>query len=284
MESNMPDLADHPASNTTKLLLMGDPGSGKTGALASLAHAGYNLRIVDLDNGLDILKNLLMDPKSPYSNTAYKNVKYVTLTERKMAISSRGGTEVPKSATVWNRLSSLLTNWKNGSEDLGPIESWTEKEVLVIDSMTLAGIAAYNFAWVSQAGNKNQDGRMIYFHAQSYLEYLMQCLYSEDVKCNVVVTAHVTFLGDEMDISHGYPMTIGSKLSLKIGRYFNSVLLLKSEGKNHRLYTVPTFKVEVKTSAPLRVKDSYDIRFGLADYFKDVRGIEPAASSVVKIA
>lgn len=268
----MPTLADHPSSKITKLLIMGDPGSGKTGALASLAHAGYNLRILDLDNGLDVLKNVLMDPKSPYDKEAYKRVNYVTLTEKALKISARGGMEIPTGgATVWNRISQTLNNFDN----LGPISKWTERDVLVIDSMTLAGIAAFNFAKTTNLptpGQRSVDTRMTYFHAQTYLEYLMQCLYADDVKCNVIVTSHITFIGDDNEILHGYPTTIGRALSGKIGRYFNSVLLMKTEGRQHRMYTVPlAVKVELKSSAPFRVKDSYDIKFGLAEYFKDVQ-------------
>jgi hypothetical protein len=270
----MPNLVDHHSAKTTKLLVMGDPGSGKTGALASLADAGYNVRIIDLDNGLDVLHNYLIDPKSPYKKDSYKNVKYITITERHSRISSRGGVEVPTSATVWNRITQSLMNWKNDSEDLGPISSWTEKDVLVLDSMTLAGIAAFNFSAVSNLGNKNQDPRMTYFHAQNYLEYLMQCLYADDVKCNVIVNSHITYLEGDNSIMQGYPTTIGSRLSSKVGRYFNSVLMMKSDGKNHRLYTIPSAsRVELKSSAPLRVKEYYDIKFGLAEYFRDVQGV-----------
>ena len=50
----MPNLSKHQSSEFTKLLLMGDSKSGKTGALASLVLAGYKLRILDFDNGLEI--------------------------------------------------------------------------------------------------------------------------------------------------------------------------------------------------------------------------------------
>lgn len=266
----MPSLINHPSSKTTKLLLMGDPGSGKTGSLASLADAGYNLRILDLDNGLDILRNILMDKNSPYKKDSVKNINYMTITEKHAKISNQAG--VLPSATVWNRIVAALNGWKekDNNIDFGPVTTWTEKDVLVIDSLTLAGIAAYNFAVISNPGNK--DNRMTYFHAQNYLEYLMQCLYADDVKCNIVVNSHITFIEDGAQIAHGYPTTIGRALSSKIGRYFNSMLLMKSDGRNHRLYTVPSAaKVELKTSAPLRVKDNYDIKFGLAEYFRDVQ-------------
>lgn len=280
----MPDLEKHASNTITKMLLLGDPGSGKTGSLAALADAGYELRIIDLDNGIDVLKNLLMDPKTPYAKDAYKRVKYVTLTERPSSITAVSTMAVPRSATVWTRLSSTLANWKNSDEDLGAITTWGPNIVLVIDSLTFAGLAAFNFAAVQNAGNKNQDGRIIYFHAQNYLEYLVQCLYGDDVKCNVIVTSHVSFIGDDLSVMHGYPTTIGRALSSKIGRYFNSVLMIKSDGKTRRLYTVPTSRVELKNTAPLRVKDSYDVTKGLAEYFKDVQGSVPQPVKIAAVS
>ena len=52
----MPSLSAHQSNDYVKLLLCGDSGSGKSGALASLVGAGYKLRILDMDNGLDSLK------------------------------------------------------------------------------------------------------------------------------------------------------------------------------------------------------------------------------------
>lgn len=278
----MPSLETHNSSIITKMILVGDPGSGKTGSLAALADAGYELRILDLDNGIDVLKNLLMDPKTPYAKDAYKRVKYVTLTEKPGNLSRVSTMAVPQSATVWNRIAQTLNNWKFPGEELGSITTWDEKTVLVIDSMTLAGIAAYNFAAVQNSGSK-VDPRMTYFHAQNYLEYLVQCLYSDDVKCNVIVTSHISFVGgeDNAQLLHGYPTTIGRALSAKIGRYFNSILMIKTEGKSRRLYTAPTSRVELKNTAPLRVKEFYEIKNGLAEYFRDVQGGSAPAFKVV---
>jgi hypothetical protein len=55
----VPQATKHQSHRTTKLLNLGDAGSGKTGALASLAKAGQRLIILDFDNGLDILIGLL---------------------------------------------------------------------------------------------------------------------------------------------------------------------------------------------------------------------------------
>src|SRR5216683_1625548 len=55
----MPTLSNHQSNDFTKMLIMGDSGTGKTGALASLVKAGYKLRILDFDNGLDVLKQFV---------------------------------------------------------------------------------------------------------------------------------------------------------------------------------------------------------------------------------
>ena len=57
----MPSLANHQSNQFTKLLLIGDAKSGKTGSLVSLVKAGYKLRILDFDNLLDILKFKVME-------------------------------------------------------------------------------------------------------------------------------------------------------------------------------------------------------------------------------
>lgn len=264
----MANIEDIKSTDPIKLLYIGDSGSGKTGSLASLC-GPYSVRVIDLDNGLPALRNELLDPTSPYKNYKKGSLKAVTITEKASSLNAVPGG--PKSATVWNRLVQMLNHWKDGDEDLGPVASWTTQDILVIDSLTFAGYAAMNFATLMNANNKNQDGRMNYFHAQNYLEHLIQFLYGDDIKCHVIITGHITFIGDEMTILHGYPATIGRALSPKVGRYFNSVLMAKSEGTNRRIYTQPVSRIELKNSAPLRVKPYYDLGTGLLSFFTDVQ-------------
>lgn len=56
----MTKLSDHHSSKIFKSLYIGDSSVGKTGSLVSLVKAGYFLRILDLDNGLDVLKQYII--------------------------------------------------------------------------------------------------------------------------------------------------------------------------------------------------------------------------------
>jgi len=176
-----------------------------------------------------------------------------------------------RQATVWPRFVNTLSSWEEDKVRLGSLNSWTEQDVLVIDSLSFLGKACFNHAAFQNVGSK--DGRMAYFHAQNYVEHTLECLYGDDVRCNVIITAHVIYIGDELQIQHGYPVSIGKALSPKIGRFFNSVLMVKSQGKSRKIFTNSVGQVELKNSAPLSVKAEYDIRYGLAEYFKDVQAV-----------
>jgi AAA domain len=273
----MPSLSAHQSSATTKLLFIGDSGSGKTGALASLAGAGYNLRIADLDNGLDVLSNLLSDSKSPYGNLALPRVSYQTLTDPMRNV---GGKLIPRTATVWQRLVKLLDNWKTDSEDFGPLSTWTPEDVLVIDSLTLASNAAMNFVCSMNGRLGQQPHQGDWYAAQQLIESLLQMLYDDGIKCNVIISSHIAYIGEENAPQRGYPASLGRALSPRIGRYFNSVLMARTSGSGNalkrKILTTSTNLVELKNTAPMRVKAEYDLATGLADYFKDVRSQTPA--------
>ena len=90
----MASIKNHQSTDVTKLLLVGDSGSGKTASLAQLANAGYNLRILDYDDGLAILPEFL-------NPDAVNNVSYVTLKD-----------PIGK-ADSFRRGVNLISNWKD---------------------------------------------------------------------------------------------------------------------------------------------------------------------------
>lgn len=296
----MPSILSHPARRTTKTLFIGDSGTGKTGALASLATSGQKLRIIDLDNGLDILKNLLTDPASTYAKQLSsakidlsEAIQYVTLTE---TMRETQGRLIPAKATVWDRTVKLLSHWKDGEIDLGPVTSWGPDTTLVIDSLTMLSTAALNFIQAmnghlgayqtaaGRAGASNENRREIGM-AQGLIESLLQMLYDDAVKCNVIVMSHIVYVDEsggvptlpgENAVLRGYPSALGRALSPKIPRYFNNVIQAKTTGSGsatrHRIYTMPQGAVDLKSSAPTRVKAEYPLETGLAEFFTAVRG------------
>ena len=277
----MPPLLEHQSTNTTKLLLVGDSGSGKTGALASLAADGYNLRILDLDNGLDVLRNLLADPKSPYPKDSINRVEYRTITDKMKNV---GGRQMPGQAKAWQEAVKMLDQWKyeydkvdgaKGTVDLGPITSWTGQDILVIDSLSMLSTAALNFILQMNGRLGQKPFQSDWGDGQMLVEGLLQKLYDDNVKCNIIVNCHITFIEIEGGQTRGYPNALGKALPPKIARYFNSTLMIQSKGagtaQKRKILTNTTGIIDLKNTAPLRVAAEYNIETGLAEYFKAVR-------------
>lgn len=280
-------------SDPNKILLVGESGAGKTCALASLLDAGYNVRVIDTDNGLSALRNILSDSKSKYSGEAMKRLAYVTITEPMRLVDGR---IFAAKATVWPRTTSVLSHWRNDDAlagtvcDLGPVSSWTDKDVLVIDTLSTLSQGALNFHLAMNgalgAVRTQNEVRRDIGGAQQFIRALLQMLYDASVRCHVIINSHVVYVrqdgtGDltpgENALTQGFPATIGRALSPEIPRYFNAVLMGKAVGSGlatrRKIYTVTQGNVNLKNVAPLRINAEYDQETGLADYFKAVNGV-----------
>jgi len=266
----MPSLKDHHSNTTTKLLFVGDSGAGKTGALASLAAAGFKVRILDLDNGVDVLRDLLTNGN--YTKDAINNVEYVTLTE---PMKNAGGKLIPAKASVWQRVAGMLGDWKDGDINHGSITTWDDQTVLVLDSLTMLSDAALSYILAMNGRLGQHPHQADWGLAQALVENLLRMLYDEGVKCNVIINCHIKPMGDDNGPERYYPNTLGKALPPKVGRYFNTVLLAQSSGRGSNLkrqiFTTSQGTIECKNTAPSKVQPSYPLDTGLADYFKAVR-------------
>lgn len=269
----MTKLADHPSSEATKLLLIGDSGAGKTSALISLVREGYKLFIQDYDNGLDFFKNYVA------KNLPDKigNVHYKTLTDE-YAFTGSGVTV--KKADAFTKGSNAIGRWTDDNgENLGGIGTWGSDVFLVIDSLSLMSRAAMH--QVLALNNRLASGpeQRDWMLAQNNVENMLAALFSDSVRCNVIVTAHVVQIEDANGVNQGFPQTLGKSLSPRIPRYFNTMLLVKTSGaganKKRVIRTVPDGTVGVKHSVATDLPVELPIETGLATFVKAARGELP---------
>jgi hypothetical protein len=246
----MPAYTDHTVGSRTKLLLCGDSGSGKTSSLASLANAGYNLRILDFDAGLDVLGNYL-------EGDAASRIHYVTLRDSM------------KTATAFENATKLITlGWKDGDIDLGLAKDWGDTDVLVIDSLTFLANSAMRRI-LQRDGKKFTDQPAIqhWGEAGRNIELLIQWLTSDELPCNLVVTTHVQYYDEPGGGSRAYPVALGRKLPTIIGRYFNTVLRIDVKpsklGGSRILRTASDYKMDLKNPAPKQIDPEVDLDLNL---------------------
>lgn len=275
----MPNLNDHPSTQLTKLLLIGESGTGKTGALTSLVKAKFKLRILDFDNGLDVLRQYV---KKECPELAM-NVEYVVLRDPKTA--GPAGITIPGGPKAFIKGMKMLDRWLspppppkdevnvNTSLDLGSPAEWGPECILVIDSLSFMSDAAEDWAkTIVPSGKGGQDGRAVVGEAQRAIESMLGLLTNASFNTNVIVTAHVTYIDMPDGTKRGMPNAPGVKLSPLIPRYFNSTALAASSaGGKRTIKTVSTGMIDLKNPAPFAMAPELPIETALADFFKTVR-------------
>jgi len=269
----MPKLSDHQSNEFTKLLLTGDSGSGKSGALASLVKAGYKLRILDLDNLLDVLKYYVQrDCPDKIGNVEFRTLrnKYKTTAE---------GPVIDGAPNAFINAMKMLDLWKykddDGNEvDLGKPSEWGPDCVLVIDSLSRLCDSAYDFRVpLTPKGKGGEfDGRAVYGDAQDAIENCLALLTSKSFATNVIVIAHIPYQEQPDGTKKGFPQGVGQKLSPKIPQYFPAYALAEKKGEKRVLRTTSTPLIDLANPKPFEMGKDYPLETGLAEYFKVLRG------------
>lgn len=268
----MPNLSDHSSNEFTKLLLIGDAKSGKTGSLVSLVAQGYKIRILDMDNLLDSLKEYVQN-ECP---DMIANVSYRSLRDKRKATASGPVIDgVPKAFTEATK---MIFEWKytdaDGTKvDLGNPSDWGSDCILVIDSLSRLCDAAYDWAepLVPRSSNGQFDPRAVYGNAQDAIETLIATVTSESFQTNVIVIAHVAYLEQPDGSTKGFPQGVGKALSPKIPQYFPSVVLYTNKGGKRTIQTNSTPLIDLANPAPFRMEKSYPIETGLGQFFGVLR-------------
>lgn len=298
---------------TIKMMYLGHSGAGKTGSLASLAAAGYRVRILDLDNKAHILRDLVTNPKSMYTQyrpglwtaeqaaKAADNISYVTVTE---GFNIRGSNAYPKGDS-WLRIGQMLNDWKDGDDCPGNLGKWGSDDVLVIDSFSRYCEAAMYYqlslsGHITQGPQVGNLGTNDYSQAYNLIRNQLQLLKSDEVKCNIILVCHIVFMepgGPQVNANRqqrGFPQVFGrANISPQISQYFSHSIRATQTG-NHpsiarTILTNNDENVELINPAPFSIKHEYKLETGLAEYFRDYRAgipkeVQQAKESVAEAA
>lgn len=256
----MPGLDEHVGSEFVKLLFLADSGVGKTGAMTSLVKAGYKLRILDMDNGLNVLK-AFVKKECP---ELIGNVQYEMLRD-KVKSSPLGPVPdgVPKAMM---KAMDLMNKWSDGSKP----QEWGPEYVFVLDTMTGLGQAA--FLWAQAMNSTVKDPRQWYNVAQRMLEQTLGLLTNESFKAHVLINAHVQIQEGPDGLPRGYANSIGKALGPLIPTYFNTMILGTQQGSGatvkRSIVTLPTSLLSLKNPVPFSMPASMPLETGLATVFE----------------
>lgn len=253
------------------MLLMGDSKSGKTGSLAPLVgpDLDFNLRILDMDNGLDPLKAII---ESDYPDRLDR-VDYRTIRDKRKATPLGSVIDGPPRAFI--TALKMLDHWRYDDVDLGVPSEWGPSCILVIDSLTFLSDAAYDWREPLTPRGKggDYDQRAVYGGAQDAIEQVLALVTSESFRTNVIVISHIKYIERQDRTIKGYPTAVGAALSPQIPRYFNTVALFETgPGGKRSLKTQSTALIDLANPKAFEMAPSYPIETGMGDFFKILRG------------
>jgi GTPase SAR1 family protein len=276
----MPTLRNHQSRQRSKIMIVGDNGGGKSSALAGLLREGYEVFVQDFDDGLDPLPNILADEPEALDRLHYETLKDT--------VKFSGGNPTVKEPKAFSQSMKLLNKWVDSEtgEDFGSIEDWGSDRVLVIDSMTFQGKAALNFTmWKNNRLGKpkriNDWGDAI-----ERQQTVLDLITDDNIKCNVVVIAHLAHLNqqgeddEEESVVHTsekrYPTALGKKLPPHVGSYFNTVVQAKVKGagasQRRVISTVPDPDVDVKVPVVKGLDKELPVDKALPKLFAQLQG------------
>jgi len=265
----MPTLDSHVPG--LRVLIVGDPGSGKTTAIGKLAEHGQELFLCDFDHNLNPISHFV-------KREALDRIHYETLVDP-VEFDVNGKPVVKGIPPAFSNFIKLSNNWIDSTtgEDFGSPDHWERGRWFVMDSLTSFGNACMNYTMFKRKRFGKRRGFAEWGDAIERVEGALQLFAGSST--HLICTAHLCRLNLEdvtadaddegKPIDHPtaakrlppnaamrYPVALGQKLPPRIGGYFNLVLQAQrigsGVGARRVLRTVPEEDVDIKVPLPPR--------------------------------
>lgn len=224
----------HQSHASTKVIVTGDNGAGKSASLATLANAGYRLFIFDFDNGLDAIKAHVTD-------AGIDNIHSVTLKDS------------PGDINAFKTFKSMLwKGWIEEGVDLGNAKTWGPKDVIVIDSLTfMTDAIRYDLLATAKPARPMNDQLTMpdWGDLVRELDWQIAQLTSDTIKANLVMTSQNLGVEDSSGIEQLYP-NVGTKNYAKevAGNVNNCVAIRTRKDDTKYLRTISDRRQNLKNA------------------------------------
>lgn len=241
-----------------KLLLCGDTGAGKTASLATLANAGYKVRVLDFEGNLRIIGSYL---SSPEAAKLISSITFQVNDDDKLLKANKAVTQMR---------AILEKGWTHDGESLGPITSWGVDTVLVFDTTTSMGKAFLRHALLKAGKSLDEEGgfnQEIWLMAQRGMWRVLEEVCGPKVKCNVIFNAHIKYQGETAtsQLTRMYPTAVGSAMGPDLGQLFTDVWRIDTKPDRTKvLVTQSDHTMGLKCSNPKAIPPVETLDLGAA--------------------
>jgi hypothetical protein len=232
-----------------RMLLMGYPKTGKTGALASLANAGFKLRILDFDGNPESLLRFTLPEFR-------KNIDILTFED---PLADKGSYMAPVGTpTAFANSVKALQRWKykdgDNEVDLGSHRDWGPDTILVLDGLTGQASAAMRRATATLGKTPFNVSGPTWGLAQKDQEAVVENITARLLRHHTIVISHVKIIGPR-DIEKGdsdiakavkeatadlvptrlFPSALGKDLAQRIAQHFPVAVVCETEVRNKKV-------------------------------------------------
>lgn len=287
------------AKQPVRMMIVGTPGTAKTGSLASLANMGYKIRVIDFDgNSQSLLEYTDADKLA--------NIDIVYL-EDEMRNGDRF-IETSGVPTAFKRGLDLMDRWKykepDGTEiDLGSSRDWGCDTVVVLDSLTSMGEASMKRQMALSNKTPVNMTDAIWGLAMNQQNAFIEKLTSDRAGFHVIVLSHIKLISppdvrkgedeitskikrENFDLipSRFYPSALGRQLPMQIGGHFPILIEATNRvlpgDRVERVFRVhPRGELDLKVPSKVSFENA-KVEDALARIFKELA--PPLASCLIK--
>jgi len=286
----MGKLSDRKKTRLLKMIGIGNPSTGKTGSLASLANemSSFGLEriiIADWDDGAEVLLNYVKPEaqEKVFVETFRDQLKPSVDGSPPVVLGSDTGNLTGlKMKMAWARGMQMMNNWKTKDYDLGRAIEWGPETLFVCDTLTGLGDAGMNFAQaILQKDAWSGTGTAMDFQDK----FTQMC---QGLKCHFIMFCHIRYMGGGGQISivdkdgkhtytkevdsavegTAYPSALGRKLPTEIARHFNTQLSWELKNKKRVVLTKGSEQLPLKI--PMNLPSELPQETALVTVFKEL--------------
>ncbi len=239
-----------------KVLLVGQPGGGKTDAIATLLAAGMEVFVIFTEQGKESLlescirRGLPMD-KLHWARVAAGSPGFGSLKQIAKTINRSTQKEMQGGDGMENRkyqqmieLIGLCENFvdQNGVS-YGNATDWGNDRVLVIDGLSGINTMAMDLVVGAKPVKTIADWGIA---MDAEMRFINQCVNS--LTAMFVLIAHLEINKDEVDGKiYKFPKVLGNKNTYDFGKHFSDVILAEDQGNNEYTWCTDAKGMQLKT-------------------------------------
>lgn len=281
-----------------KLMISGFPKSGKTGSIVALLDAGFEVGLLDFDGNPDPL--LSFTKPEMLNNLSIVTCQDILGFGQGPTQKGKEFVQIQNEPTALRKGLLALNNWTKADpeHDWGPVRSWGTNRVLVLDSLTSMGDAAFERIRFINNRGRGTTYDSDFGAAMDDQSATLAKLMSSEYHCHVICMAHLKMIGpklermtkdDSADLveikttlsknnidnipTRLYPSALGRALPPMILRHCPASIIAEARDDKRVFITKPRADIAADIGVPGRLaKDILPIESGLLDIMEAVTG------------